>query len=115
MHINHENEIDSTLIQAITPLLDARIPLFNQSVLLKGINDNALALAKLSHTLFDNGIQPYYLHVLDKVQGAAHFDVPQTKAVALYKELMANVSGYLVPKMVREIAGEANKTPINLA
>lgn len=115
LHINHANELDNTLITAITPLRDAKIPLFNQSVLLKGINDNACTLAELSETLFDNGIHPYYLHVLDKVQGASHFDISQEQTISIYKELMAKVSGYLVPKIVREIAGEANKTPINLA
>lgn len=115
LHINHANEIDKPLINAITPLLDANIRLFNQSVLLKGINDNAEILGQLSEKLFDNGIQPYYLHLLDKVQGAAHFDIDEKTAVNIYQQLMANVSGYLVPKLVREIAGEANKTPLNLA
>ena len=114
LHINHANEIDEALINAIKPLLNANIRLFNQSVLLKGINDNAETLSQLSETLFDHGIQPYYLHVLDKVQGAAHFDLDENAAIKIYQELMANVSGYLVPKLVREIAGEANKTPLNL-
>ena len=115
LHINHANEIDSDFIRAIKPLINHHIRLYNQSVLLKGINDNASTLAELSEKLFDNGIQPYYLHVLDKVQGAAHFDVSDEKAKEIYQQLMAKVSGYLVPKLVREIAGEANKTPLNLA
>ncbi len=115
LHINHANEIDETLVRAIEPLRQARIPLFNQSVLLKGVNDDLGSLVKLSEQAFDHGIMPYYLHVLDKVQGAAHFDIPERKAVALIKELAATLPGYLVPKLVREIAGEPNKTPLSLA
>ena len=113
-HINHANEIDTNVSQAIEPLLAARIPLFNQSVLLKGINDNANTLAALSEGLFDVGIQPYYLHLFDKVQGVAHFDVTEAEAKKITLQLMAILPGYLMPKLVREIAGEANKTPINL-
>lgn len=114
-HINHANEIDDDFINAIEALRKVRIPLFNQSVLLKNINDNAYTLAQLSEKLFDSGIQPYYLHLLDKVQGAAHFDIDEKNAITIYQQLMATLPGFLVPKMVREIAGEANKTPINLA
>jgi EF-P beta-lysylation protein EpmB len=114
-HINHANEIDDQVIQAIEPLVVARIPLFNQSVLLKGINDDANILATLSEVLFDSGIQPYYLHLFDKVQGVAHFDLTESEAKNITLALMAILPGYLMPKLVREIAGEANKTPINLA
>jgi len=114
LHINHANEIDENFSAALEPLRKARIPLFNQSVLLKGINDNVQALADLSEKSFDHGIQPYYLHLLDKVQGAAHFSVNKQNAVTLYKALMAELPGFLLPKMVIEIAGEANKTPISL-
>ena len=114
-HINHANEIDESVIQAIEPLRAARIPLFNQSVLLKGINDKASVLAVLSERLFDAGIQPYYLHLFDKVQGVAHFDIAESEAKKITLELMAILPGYLMPKLVREIAGEANKTPINLS
>ncbi len=114
-HINHANEIDESVIQAIEPLRAARIPLFNQSVLLKGINDKASVLAALSEHLFDVGIQPYYLHLFDKVQGVAHFDIAESEAKQITLELMAILPGYLMPKLVREIAGEANKTPINLS
>ena len=113
-HINHGNEIDKLFTVAIEPLLQTRIPLFNQSVLLKGVNDQAEILAELSEKLFDNGIQPYYLHMFDQVQGAAHFDVTETQAVKIVNQLMAILPGFLMPKLVREIAGEANKTPINL-
>jgi L-lysine 2,3-aminomutase len=84
-------------------------------VLLHGVNDNSAILCQLSEDLFDNGIQPYYLHMFDKVQGVAHFDVDEAKAKVLITEMMARLPGFLVPKLVREIAGEANKTPINLA
>lgn len=115
LHINHSNEIDEDLKDALEPLLVARIPLFNQSVLLKGINDNAKTLATLSENLFDTGIQPYYLHMFDKVQGVAHFEVEEQTAIDIVNETMAILPGFLMPKLVREIAGEANKTPINLA
>jgi EF-P beta-lysylation protein EpmB len=113
-HINHANEIDQSFSKAIEPLRQARIPLFNQSVLLKGINDDVDILSILSESLFDTGIQPYYLHLLDAVQGAAHFDVKESAAIKLMTGMMARLPGYLMPKLVREIAGEANKTPINL-
>ena len=114
-HINHPNEIDHEFIKAIAPLRTARIPLFNQSVLLKGINDHAKTLCLLSENLFDIGIQPYYLHMFDPVQGVAHFDVPEKQAKIIASEMMAILPGFLMPKLVREIAGEANKMPINLA
>jgi L-lysine 2,3-aminomutase len=86
--------------------------LFNQSVLLKGVNDDAATLANLSETLFDAGIQPYYLHLLDRVQGAAHFEVPELQAQQLMRELITLLPGYLVPRLVREISGRASKTPV---
>jgi EF-P beta-lysylation protein EpmB len=113
-HINHANEIDESVIQAIEPLRAARIPLFNQSVLLKGINDKANTLATLSERLFDIGIQPYYLHLFDKVQGVAHFDISEEVAKKIILQLMAILPGFLMPKLVREIAGESSKTPINV-
>jgi len=115
LHINHANEIDLALSQALEPLRDARIHLFNQSVLLKGVNDDAKVIADLCEAVFDIGIQPYYLHMFDPVQGAAHFDVIEQEAVAITQQAMAILPGFLMPKLVREIAGEANKTPINLA
>jgi len=115
LHINHSNEIDADFVKALEPLRAARIPLFNQSVLLKGINDDAEVLSKLSEQMFDIGIIPYYLHLLDPVQGAAHFDVKEESAVKIVTEMLATLPGFLMPKLVREIAGQANKTPINLA
>ncbi len=114
-HINHPNEIDQQVIAAIKQLKEANIPLFNQSVLLKGVNDDADTLCQLSERLFDIGIMPYYLHLFDKVQGVAHFNLDETKVQQLVKTMMATLPGFLMPKVVREIAGEANKTPLNLA
>lgn len=114
LHINHGNEIDLKLTQALKPLRDANIPLFNQSVLLKDINDNAKTLIELSEKMYMAGIQPYYLHLFDAVQGAAHFDVKEEVAVKIMNEMLATLPGFLMPKLVREIAGQTNKTPINL-
>ncbi|WP_392561146.1 EF-P beta-lysylation protein EpmB [Orbus sturtevantii] len=108
-HINHQNEIDQSVIKAMHKLKSKNVTLFNQSVLLKGINDNADTLANLSNKLFTAGILPYYLHVLDKVQGAAHFFVDDKTAQSIMRKLATQVSGYLVPKLAREISGEKNK------
>lgn len=113
-HINHANEIDQELCAKMTQLRHAGVTLLNQSVLLRGINDCADTLAALSHALFDAGILPYYLHLLDKVQGAAHFMVSDDKARVIMKGLLSQVSGYLVPRLTREVGGEASKTPLDL-
>ncbi|MBP2196236.1 EF-P beta-lysylation protein EpmB [Pantoea cypripedii] len=113
-HINHAQEIDDELRYGMQMLKRAGVTLLNQSVLLRGVNDNARCLADLSNALFDAGILPYYLHVLDKVQGAAHFFVPDDEARALVRELLTMVSGYMVPKLAREIGGEPSKTPLDL-
>jgi len=113
-HINHAQEIDAALMEAMQQLRRAGVTLLNQSVLLRGVNDNAGTLANLSNALFDAGILPYYLHVLDKVQGAAHFFVSDEEARALIRELLSQVSGYMVPKLAREIGGEPSKTPLDL-
>ncbi|MEG3111427.1 MULTISPECIES: EF-P beta-lysylation protein EpmB [unclassified Pantoea] len=113
-HINHAQEIDDALRDAMHKLKRAGVTLLNQSVLLRGVNDNAQTLATLSNALFDAGILPYYLHVLDKVQGAAHFFVSDEEARALVRNLLPLVSGYLVPKLAREIGGEPSKTPLDL-
>ncbi len=111
LHANHANELDQTLARALEPLRVAGIALLNQAVLLKGVNDDAGTLAALSTRLFDCGVLPYYLHLLDRVQGAAHFAVAQRRARELMRALRAALPGYLVPKLVREIAGEPGKTP----
>jgi len=113
-HINHANEIDAEFHAAMKRLRMAGVTLLNQSVLLRGVNDNAQTLADLSNALFDVGVMPYYLHVLDRVQGAAHFMVGDEEARAIMRELLTLVSGYLVPKLAREIGGEPSKTPLDL-
>ncbi|MBF7687482.1 EF-P beta-lysylation protein EpmB [Acinetobacter rathckeae] len=112
IHANHANEIDHTTQHYLKQLQQHQVTLLNQSVLLKGVNDTAKTLQDLSYRLFESGVMPYYLHVLDKVKGAQHFDLSQDHVTTLYNELLAQLPGYLVPKLVREIAGEKNKTPI---
>ncbi len=113
-HINHANEIDDNLRRAFAALKQAGVTLLNQSVLLQGVNDSVAAQVALNETLFDAGIQPYYLHVLDKVQGAAHFYVSDQRAREIMAGLMTKVSGYLVPRLIREIGGRPSKTPLDL-
>ena len=114
LHINHANEIDNHLTLAVQKLKQANIPLFNQSTLLKHINNDPVILSDLSEALFDIGIQPYYLHLFDKVQGAAHFDLSEQETIKLIKETMAILPGFLMPKVVREIGGQPSKTPLDL-
>lgn len=113
-HVNHANEIDAAFRSSMKKLRMAGVTLLNQSVLLRGVNDNAHTLADLSNALFDAGVMPYYLHVLDKVQGAAHFMVSDEEARTIMRELLTLISGYLVPKLAREIGGEPSKTPLDL-
>lgn len=113
-HINHANEIDDALRASMTKLKKHGVTLLNQSVLLRDVNDSADVLAALSNALYDAGILPYYIHVLDKVQGAAHFMVSDDEARNIMKGLMSQVSGYMVPKLTREIGGEPSKTILDL-
>ncbi|MBY4839034.1 EF-P beta-lysylation protein EpmB [Pantoea sp. DY-5] len=113
-HINHAQEVDDELRYGMQMLKRAGVTLLNQSVLLRDVNDDAQTLADLSNALFDAGILPYYLHVLDKVQGAAHFFVSDEEARGLMRQLLPMVSGYMVPKLAREIGGEPSKTPLDL-
>ncbi|WP_280547862.1 EF-P beta-lysylation protein EpmB [Halomonas sp. 11-S5] len=112
LHINHANEIDEAVIAACRKLSAAGVTLLNQSVLLRGVNDSIGALAALSERLFEAGILPYYLHVLDPVAGAAHFDVADDEARELVAGLREVLPGFLMPRLVREIPGEASKTPL---
>lgn len=109
-HINHANEIDAQFAEKMEKLKNAGVVLLNQSVMLKGVNDNAQTLKTLSDRLFEVGILPYYLHLFDKVSGASHFYIEDEQAVGIYRELQKITSGYLVPKLAREIANEPNKT-----
>lgn len=112
VHSNHAQEFDSAVDHACQLLKQAGVTLLNQSVLLSGINDSATALTNLSQRLFEAGILPYYLHMLDKVSGAAQFEVDEGTARALMRALQDQLPGYLVPKLVRELPGEAAKMPV---
>ena len=110
LHANHANEIDGPVAEATARLRAAGIPLLNQAVLLAGVNDTLDVLKSLSERLFEVGVLPYYLHLLDRVQGAAHFEVDEAAGKALVRELAGHLPGYLVPRLVREIAGKPAKT-----
>lgn len=112
LHANHANEFDAAVDAACGRLREAGATLLNQSVLLRGINDDADALAALSERLFAAGVLPYYLHQLDRVQGAAHFEVDDARALALVDAVRHRLPGYLVPKLVREVGGEPSKRPL---
>ncbi|MEJ2479053.1 MAG: EF-P beta-lysylation protein EpmB [Acidihalobacter sp.] len=111
VHANHANELDDAVERALRRLRDAGAELLNQSVLLRGVNDSAQELGRLSDRLFNCGVLPYYLHLLDPVAGAAHFHVGDREARAIVKTLRDRLPGYLVPRLVREEAGAPAKTP----
>lgn len=112
LHINHANEIDEAVINNIQLLQQFNIMVLNQSVLLKGVNDNAQCLISLSERLVENRVTPYYLHLLDPVTGTSHYNVEEQQAKQLIKTMQASVSGYLVPKLVKEEVGENGKTQL---
>ncbi len=114
IHANHANEIDTGVHAAMGRLRGAGITTLNQAVLLAGVNDTVGAQVALSEALFAAGVVPYYLHLLDRVQGAAHFEVPENRARILHAELAARLSGYLVPRLVREIAGAEGKVVLSV-
>ncbi|WP_026376336.1 EF-P beta-lysylation protein EpmB [Aestuariibacter salexigens] len=114
LHINHANEINAELKNSLASLRDAGVTLLNQAVLLKGINDSANDLVALHEALFEADVLPYYLHMLDKVSGAAHFDVDEHRAREIMADVIRRQPGYLVPKLVREIGGQPGKTPVDL-
>lgn len=112
LHANHANEFDARVDAALANLRSSGATLLNQAVLLRGVNDSVEALAALSERGFQAGVLPYYLHQLDRVQGAAHFEVPDAQARHLHAALAARLSGYLVPRLVREVAGDPGKRPL---
>ena len=112
IHANHANELADDVAQVLRSFSAINVQLLNQSVLLKGINDTVEDLANLSERLIELGVLPYYLHLLDPVAGAAHFDVSEAQGIQLIKQLRTQLSGYLVPRLVREQQGEASKTII---
>ena len=112
IHANHANELSPQVAKSLGRLKTAGTTLLNQSVLLRGVNDDIETLTTLSERLFQIGVLPYYLHLLDRVAGSAHFEVEERDAHNLQRQLLARLPGYLVPRMVREIAGEYAKTPV---
>ena len=112
VHANHANEINQDVTAALLRLKEIGVTLLNQAVLLKGVNDEVQVLAALSERLFAAQVLPYYLHQLDRVQGAGHFEVSDTQALKLVHELRERLPGYLVPRLVREQAGKLAKIPL---
>jgi L-lysine 2,3-aminomutase len=112
LHVNHPNELDSTSARALEKMQYHKIPLLNQSVLLKGVNDSVEILIELSEKLIDFGVIPYYLHMLDPVQGTSHFAVEEFRAIQIMQKLHRQLPGYLIPRLVREVAGTASKIPV---
>lgn len=112
LHANHAHEIDADVRKACASLRASGVTLLNQSVLLRGVNDDVDSLQRLSCALIDAGVTPYYLHLPDRVRGTAHFDVDEGLARRLMAELTSRLSGYLVPRLVREIPGATSKVTI---
>ena len=112
IHANHPNEIDAKVVRALSALDTAGASLLNQAVLLSGVNDRVEVLADLSTRLFDCGVLPYYLHLLDRVAGAAHFEVDEARALEIMESLQARLPGYLVPRLVREVEGASSKIAV---
>ena len=113
IHANHAQELADDVAGACRALARCGVRLYNQSVLLRGVNDSVEALAALSERLFELGVQPYYLHQLDRVAGTAHFEVNDDQASALYEALRAHLPGYLLPRLVREVQGAPAKLPLH--
>lgn len=112
IHCNHPLELDDDVIAALKKVRDLGVPILSQTVLLNDVNDSIETLEMLFEKLVDQGFIPYYLHQLDKVQGSAHFNVPEDKGLFLMENLRSRLSGYALPRYVKEIAGENSKTPI---
>jgi EF-P beta-lysylation protein EpmB len=115
VHANHANEFDAAVDAALDRLRRAGTTLLNQAVLLRGVNDSVEALAALSERAYVAGVLPYYLHQLDRVAGTAHFEISDAMALSLHTALSARLSGYLVPRLVREFAGDSGKRPLSIA
>src|SRR5699024_9894572 len=112
IHANHGNEFDAAVADALARVRGRGVHVLNQAVLLAGVNDSAAALAELMRRSFEAGALPYYLHLLDPVSGAQRFDMDQARAVRMMETLRRELSGYLVPRLVREVAGEPYKLPV---
>jgi EF-P beta-lysylation protein EpmB len=109
IHTNHPKELDADVLAALKKVQKLGIPVINQSVLLKGVNDDPKTLTELCKLLTDNGILPYYLHQLDRVKGSARFEVPEKDGIALVKEIATRLPGYAVPRYVKEVPGAPGK------
>jgi EF-P beta-lysylation protein EpmB len=109
IHANHPREVGGDVGVALAKLTGAGVPVLNQAVLLRGVNDNVESLVELSRALVNLRVMPYYLHQLDRVAGAKHFEVPVARGLELIEQLRSQLPGYAVPRYVQEIAGEANK------
>ena len=112
LHANCAQELDASVAAAAGRLRDAGVTVLNQAVLLAGVNDSVAALVELSRSLFACGVLPYYLHLLDRVAGAAHFEVPESRARELMRGVREELPGYLVPQLVREVPGAPSKLPV---
>lgn len=111
VHINHPRELDASVVERLAKMIDAGIPVLNQAVLLRGVNDQAATLIELCRQLVNHRIQPYYLHQLDRVFGASHFEVPVARGLELMQQIRHALPGYAVPRYVIEQPGERSKTP----
>jgi KamA family protein len=109
VHVNHPAEIDGPVAVALGRLVESGVPVLSQSVLLRGVNDRVEVLAALYERLVDLRVMPYYLHQLDRVTGAAHFEVPEQSGIKIVRQLRARLPGYAVPRYVCEIVGESSK------
>jgi len=109
IHANHPHEIDDSVAAAVRALAAAPAMMLNQAVLLAGVNDSAATLAALAERLVEIGVAPYYLHLLDRVRGAAHFEVPEARGLEIHRQLQDSLPGYAVPRLVREVPGEPAK------
>lgn len=112
VHIDHYDELDEESARIFNKLRLSGWTLLNQTALLKGVNDNAKTMAKLCRKMFEQGVLPYYIHQLDHAKGVAHFEISDRQALDLVDSIRKILPGYLVPRLVREIAGEKSKTPI---
>lgn len=112
IHANHANEFDETVDEGLCAIRGCGVHLLNQAVLLAGINDSAPALCELMRRSFAAGALPYYLHLLDPVSGAQRFESDCSRAISMMETLRRELSGYLVPRLVREVAGEPYKLPV---
>lgn len=112
VHVNHPRELDDSSARVFAGLSTAGYTLLSQSVLLRGVNDDAKTLEALMRKLWDQGVTPYYLHQLDPVRGAAHFHVPIATGRGLMGELRTRLAGYLVPRYVQELPGDLSKRPL---